>query len=266
MPAYQNSQQRNALICASTQGLGLAIANRLAEEKHNLFLVARNAERLDAVAHEIAETHEIKVYTHACDLSNAGQRSKLIEAVFKQWTAGPDILIHNTGGPPPSGVLETEYTQWTNGFNSLFMSVTQLNAAFVPLMIEQGWGRVITVTSLSVLEPVANIAISNAMRSAITAYSKTLANEVAASGVTVNCAAPGYIQTERLKHLFYFRAEQSNSTPTQVQRTIEQSIPLHRLGKPHEFAHVVAFLASEQASYITGQTLVVDGGLQKSAF
>jgi 3-oxoacyl-[acyl-carrier protein] reductase len=266
MPVYRHSHQRNALICASSQGLGLGIANRLAEEGYPLFLVARNLERLTQVKAELEKKHGIDVWIHACDLSVASQRSQLIEAVLAAWPMGPDILIHNTGGPPPSSVLDTAYVEWTHGFNRLFLGVMQLNQAFVPLMVERGWGRVITVTSVAAKEPVAHLAVSNTFRAGVTAYSKTLANEVAASGVTVNCVAPGYIKTERLKQLFQFRAEQSGTTPLQAQRQIEQQIPAQRLGSPAEFAHVIHFLCGEATTYLTGQTLVVDGGLQKSVF
>ena len=266
MHAYQSSQQRNALICASSQGLGLAVANRLAEDGHNLFLVARNEERLLKVKQELEDAHKVQVHIYVCDLNVASQRTKLLEVLLTLWPAGPDIVIHNTGGPPPSTILDTEYVQWTHGFNSLFLSVVQINQALVPLMVERGWGRVVTVTSLAAKEPLPNLAISNALRSGISAYSKTLATEVASSGVTVNCVAPGYIQTERLKHLFHFRAEQAGTTPLQAQRQIEQNIPAQRIGKAAEFAHAVSFLCSEGNSYMTGQTLIVDGGLQKSTF
>ncbi|MCE2930482.1 MAG: SDR family oxidoreductase [Vampirovibrionales bacterium] len=266
MQAYKSSQQRNALICASSQGLGLAVANRLAEDGHNLFLVARNEERLAKVKQELEEAHKVQVHTYVCDLNVASQRTKLLEALLALWPAGPDILVHNTGGPTPSTVLDTEYVQWTHGFNSLFLSVVQINQALVPLMVERGWGRVVTVTSLAAKEPLTHLAVSNALRSGISAYSKTLATEVASSGVTVNCVAPGYIQTERLKHLFHYRAEQAGTTPLQAQRQIEQNIPAQRIGKASEFAHAVSFLCSEGNSYMTGQTLVVDGGLQKSTF
>ena len=266
MHAYQSSQQRNALICASSQGLGLAVANRLAEEGHNVFLVARNEARLAKVKPELEEAHSVQVHTYVCDLNVASQRTKLLEVLLALWPAGPDIVVHNTGGPPPSTVLDTEYVDWTQGFNSLFLSVVQINQALVPLMVERGWGRVVNVTSLAAKEPLSHLAVSNALRAGLSAYSKTLASEVAASGVMVNCVAPGYIQTERLKHLFHFRAEQTGTTPLQAQRQIEQNIPAQRLGKASEFAHVVSFLCSEGCSYMSGQTLVVDGGLQKSTF
>jgi 3-oxoacyl-[acyl-carrier protein] reductase len=264
MPAFEQPMQRNALVCASSQGLGKAIAYALAEQGHHLFLVARTEERLEEVKAELEATFNIKVHLQACDLSNAAQRTKLITAVHEAWPGGPDILIHNTGGPAPSTTLDTEYTHWTNGFNSLFMSIAQLNAAFVPMMCERSWGRVVTVTSLAAIEPVEHLAVSNAMRAGVTGYSKTLATECAVSGVTVNCVAPGFIATERLKHLFHFKAKQQGCSILEAQHAIERSIPARRLGTPEEFAHTVAFLCSEGASYITGQTLCVDGGLRRS--
>jgi 3-oxoacyl-[acyl-carrier protein] reductase len=264
MPAYEQSTQRNALVCASSQGLGKAIAEALASQGHSLFLTARGEDRLDELKQSLMETYGVTVHTFVCDLTQAAQRTKLIAAVRDAWPGGPDIVVHNTGGPAPSTTLDTEYTHWTNGFNSLFMSIAQLNAAFLPMMCERSWGRVVTVTSLAAIEPVEHLAVSNAMRAGVTGYNKTLASEVAVSGVTVNCVAPGYIATERLKHLFHFRAQQEGGTPLEAQRRVERSIPAHRLGQPEEFAHAVAFLCTEGASYITGQTLCVDGGLRRS--
>jgi len=265
MHGYDSSSQRNAVVCASTQGLGLSTAEALAKDGHNLFLTARDKERLNHVAKQLAEHYKIEVLTFPCDLGNAKQRTDLIKAIQEAWPTGPDIIVHNTGGPAPSDVLGTEYTHWTNGFNSLFMSIAQINAAFVPMMCERGWGRVVTVTSVAAIEPVTNLAVSNTMRAAVTGYNKTLANDVAAAGVTVNCVAPGYIGTERLKQLFQYKASVDNCTPDQARHAIEATIPARRLGKPKEFAHAVRFLCSEGASYITGQTLCVDGGLRKSS-
>ena len=264
-PAYTNAAQRNALVCASSQGLGLAIAERLAQEGHNLFLTARHEDKLSEVVKDLGERFGVNVHYVPCDFGIASSRTKLIEAVLNHWGTGPDILIHNTGGPPPSTVLGTEYVQWTHGFNNLFLSIVQLNQAFVPMMIEREWGRVVTVTSVAAIEPVANLAVSNSVRAAVTGYSKSLANEVASHHVTVNCVAPGYIQTERLEHLFKYRASQENCTPQEAKRHVENTIPARRLGKPSEFASAVAYLCSEEASYISGQTLTVDGGLRRSS-
>ena len=149
---------------------------------------------------------------------------------------------------------------WRDGFERLFASVAQINQAFLPKMRTRRWGRIVTVTSLSVVEPIANLVVSNAMRSAVTAMLKTLADEVAAAGITVNCVAPGLIHTDRTEALVESRMKLSGQSRDNYMDDYLKSIPSRRLGKPEEFAAVVAFLCSEQAGYITGSTLCVDGG------
>ncbi len=258
-------KNKRCLVCASTQGLGLATAEALAQEGASLFLTARNAERLEAVATHLRETYTVSVTTFVCDLTNAAQRTKLIEAVQSHWAEGVEVLIHNVGGPAPSTALSTQYTQWTNGFNQLVMSVIQLTTALIPTMQTNNWGRIIFITSSAVVEPVPNLAVSNTMRSAVTAYAKTLSTEVAKQGVTVNCVAPGYIATDRLNQLFTHKAEAIESTAEAVKnQLVETEIPIGRLGTPEEFAAMVAFLCGQPASYITGQTILVDGGKRRS--
>lgn len=256
---------KRCLVCASTQGLGFATAEALAQEGATLFLTARNEEHLAKVAHYLQTTYNIEIKTFPCDLTNAAQRTKLIEAVNTHWPTGVEVLVHNIGGPAPSTALNTQYTQWTNGFNQLLMSVIQLTSAFIPAMQQAHWGRIVFITSSAVIEPVANLAVSNTMRAGVTAYAKTLATEVASHNITVNCVAPGYIATERLTQLFTHKATANNTTVEAVQQQIiETEIPMGRLGKPTEFASVVAFLCSVAASYVTGQTIVVDGGKRRS--
>jgi 3-oxoacyl-[acyl-carrier protein] reductase len=256
---------KRCLVCASTQGLGLATAEALAQEGATLFLTTRNEARLAEVANHLQTTYNVSVKTFPCDLTNAAQRTKLIEAVNTHWPTGVEVLVHNIGGPAPSTALNTQYTQWTNGFNQLLMSVIQLTSAFIPAMQQAHWGRIVFITSGAVIEPVANLAISNTMRAGVTAYAKTLATEVANQGITVNCVAPGYIATERLTQLFTHKATANNTTAEAVQQQlIETEIPMGRLGKPTEFATVATFLCGVPASYITGQTIVVDGGKRRS--
>ncbi|WP_373531198.1 SDR family oxidoreductase [Vampirovibrio sp.] len=255
---------RKALVCASSKGLGKAVAKALAQEGVRLFLCARNAETLAAAVAEIQQFSTHPVLCSVADLASAEGRERLIEAVRAAF-GDPDILIHNVGGPKPSRTANTEMLAWQEGFEQLFQSVAHLNAAFLPGMKAQRWGRIICVTSLSAFEPIPELAVSNAFRPAITAMLKALANEVAPDQITVNCVAPGMILTDRTEErLADHLAKNPHSDRASWLADYAQSIPARRLGNPDEFGPPVAFLCSELASYITGSTLCVDGGKRRA--
>jgi 3-oxoacyl-[acyl-carrier protein] reductase len=257
-------RDRYALVCASSAGIGKATAQILAGEGVHVFLCARDGERLHQTAQEIKATHDVRVETMACDLSRDSERHRLIKAVEYAFPK-LDILIHNVGGPPTSNVLDTSMEAWRNGFEQLFASVVHLNSAFIPTMQQHRWGRIAMITSIAVIEPVASLPVSNAIRSAVTAYAKTLANTVAPNGITVNCVAPGFIATDAIERLAR-NAEQTQGISREQWMTDQcATIPANRLGKPKEVASAIAFLCSEQAGYITGSTIVVDGGKRRSA-
>lgn len=257
-------QGKKALVCASSKGLGKAIAKALFKEGVELFLCARTEETLQATVSELQALSSQPIHFSAADLSTQTGREALIQRV--QTTLGsPDILVHNVGGPKPSKVETTHTTDWQTGFEQLFQSVDQLNKAFLPSMKERQWGRIICVTSLSSFEPLGDLAVSNAMRPAITAMLKTLADEVAAYNITINCVAPGMILTDRTEERiqeYLTRNPQSNREAWLTDYV--KAIPARRLGNPDEFGAPVAFLCSEQASYITGGTLCIDGGKRRS--
>ena len=257
--------RKRALICASSKGLGKAIATALLREGADVFLCARTEPDLQSTAHELQSQSKRPVHHQVCDLSDATSRETLIHQIKNIWD-GLDILIHNTGGPPPSSVQETSQDAWRTGFDSSFLSIVHLNHAFLPGMKARQWGRIIAVTSLSPIEPVPDLAISNGIRAAITAMLKTLASEVAMDGVCVNCVAPGLIDTERVTALVRTSAAKTDKTSDEVLKERVSEIPAGRLGTPDEYASVVAFLCSQQAAYITGSTITVDGGRRRSTY
>ena len=256
---------KKALVCGGSKGLGYATAEALAREGAQVFILGRDEAALKAACARIKSVAELEPISASCDLLSAEARKELVGRINSNW-GGIDILIHNVGGPKASTVEETSNEAWEEGFQRLFMTAADLNQAFVPGMKERKWGRVVTITSLSVMEPIAMLSISNAMRSASTALSKTLADEVAKFGVTVNCVAPGLVQTDRTEELIEARMKKSGQTREQHETEMFKNIPAGRLGNPAEFGAVVCFLCSEQAAYITGSTICVDGGKRRSTY
>lgn len=258
-------QGRKALVCAATQGLGKAIAVELAKEGVELFLCARSGDALKATAEELTSLTNRPVNYLACDLSEQADRDRLIQQVNETFPQ-LDIIVHNVGGPPPTMVEGTTLEAWEKGFHQLFMSIVHLNQAFIPNMKAQRWGRIVNVTSLTVMEPVSGLAVSNGMRPAIAAMSKSLADEVAAYNICINSVAPGIIHTARTEERIVAAIEKKGGTREEHLEAYTKSIPAGRTGKPEELAAVVAFLCSERASYVTGSTICVDGGKRRSAY
>lgn len=256
---------KNALVCGASKGIGNAIARELAKEGVNLFLTARGKDKLEEEGKAIKELGCELLYAKALDLSKTEDRQKLAKSALERFET-IDILIHNVGGPPPSFTSETDTKAWQNGFDQLFQSVVELNNAFLPGMKERKWGRIICVTSLSVMEPIKTLAVSNAIRSATTSMLKSLSDEVAKDNITVNCVAPGAIETERLTELMEARIKKSGQSKEEYNKEYLSSIPAGRLGKPEEFAAVATFLASQKASYVTGSTISIDGGKRRSTY
>jgi 3-oxoacyl-[acyl-carrier protein] reductase len=258
---------KKALVCGASKGMGRAIAAALAREGSHVFMCARSQDELNEAAEHVRSlaAQGAKVEAFPCDLSTDSSRRDFCNKVLRQ-SNGIDILIHNTGGPLPSTAEETTADAWQKGFESLFQSVVALNQAFIPSMKERRWGRIINVTSLSVIEPIPNLAVSNAIRSAATAMLKTLSDELAPFNITVNCVAPGSISTGRVEELIEARAKKNNVSFEQYHEEYIKAIPMGRMGTPEEFAAVVAFLVSESASYVTGSTIAVDGGRRRSTY
>ncbi|MDZ4832160.1 MAG: SDR family oxidoreductase [Candidatus Melainabacteria bacterium] len=256
---------KKALVCGASKGIGRAIALELAREGVEPILCARKSDVLEETAAAIRKETGVRVHHKACDLTLAKDRDELIKAV-DETLKGIDILVLNTGGPKPSSALATTLDEWENGFHQLFQMIVHLNSGFIPKMKEKKWGRIVCVTSLSVMEPIANLAISNSMRSGVTAMLKTLSDELAQSGITINCLAPGAIATERLEELMDARIAKTGQSKEDYMKQYLSAIPMGRMGDPEEFAAMAAFLCSQRASYITGSTIAIDGGKRRSTY
>jgi 3-oxoacyl-[acyl-carrier protein] reductase len=255
---------KRALVCASSQGMGKAIATALAKEGVEIFMCARGKEQLEQAAADIQKLSKKPVHHQQCDLMDNSSRESLIRSVNATFGNGVDILVHNIGGPRYATVEQTKFEEWQKAFDQLFLTVVNLNEAFVPGMKERRWGRVINVTSLSVYEPIPTLAMSNAVRIAATAMLKTLSNELAPYNVTINCVAPGLILTERTEESIRTKMGNGGGSREDHLKDMAAQVPMGRLGTPEEFASVVTFLCSQQASYVTGSTICVDGGKRKS--
>ncbi|WP_074406853.1 SDR family oxidoreductase [Aquimarina megaterium] len=243
-----------AFVAASSQGLGKSVAIELAKEGANLIICGRNPETLALAKKEIQEIGNIQVLSVVGDLSKEKDRASIITSVLQQFD-GIDILITNTGGPPIGRFEDLEQKQWDQAYEQLLASTVHLVRGFLPGMKKRPWGRIISITSQAVKQPVENLILSNSVRASVVGLMKTLANELGAYNITVNNVMPGYTETSRLTNLIDNNPSFASAVDT---------IPLGRFGKPEEFAATVTFLASKRASYITGVSLAIDGGWIKN--
>ena len=252
-----------ALVAAGSRGLGRAVAEELAAEGASLLLCARDAKTLTETAASIADTFNAHVLAVPADVTVTGDIERLIEAGIDRF-GRIDILVTNAGGPPAGRFEQLTREQWDDAIKLTLLSAVELARQVLPGMKERRWGRIINITSIAVKQPVENLLLSNSLRAGLTGFARTLANEVAADGITVNNVLPGYTRTERLEDLAQMMAEKQGISPGEFRGKWEKEIPMGRLGEPREFAAAVAFLASERASYITGTSLQVDGGWIRS--
>ena len=247
---------KRALVLGASRGLGRAIATALAAEGAEVVLGARNRERLAEVAAALRGRAE------AVDLGDPQSVERLAQTLLAQ--GGVDILVNNTGGPPTGPISQVDAEAWRRWYQQMAISIFELTRQLLPPMKDKGWGRVVTVVSSGVEQPIANLGQSNAIRASIVGWAKSLANEVAAQGITVNCVVPGRIHTERVDEIDAANAKRQGVDVTAIAAQSRATIPVGRYGKPEEFAAVVAFLASAPAAYVTGSLVRVDGGLIKS--
>lgn len=249
-----------ALVAASSRGLGRAIATSLAREGAVLVMCARDRDTLESTADRICADTGADVYTVVADLSTEDGPRRFVETAVEQ-AGGVDILVTNTGGPPVGTFDELSEERWRQAVDLVLLSAVRLIQHAVPAMKRRAGGRIVNITSISVKQPIPGLMLSNSLRAAVVGMAKTLAGELAPHGILVNNVCPGRIATDRLLELDRSRAERAGLTLEQVRQEAQQTIPLGRYGQPEELAALVAFLASGQASYVTGATILCDGGL-----
>jgi 3-oxoacyl-[acyl-carrier protein] reductase len=254
---------KRALVLASSRGLGLGIATALANEGANVLLVGRSGDRLAENCKAINSASKGKADWVWGDLADDNFIAAMVEAV-KEKLGGIDILVNNTGGPTPGGTQDMSADKLDTFFQSMVLPVITLTNTFLPQMKEQGWGRILTVASSGVLEPIPNLALSNTLRGALVGWNKTLASEIAGSGITANMLLPGRILTDRIEELDGANAKRLGKSLDEVREASVKTIPARRLGTVEEFGAAGAFLCSVPASYITGTMLRVDGGAARS--
>ncbi len=255
-------KNRVALVAASSQGIGRATAEAFAAEGCRVAMCARNAPALKAAADEIAKQHNAEVFAEALDVTQAAAVHAFVEAVIARFGAA-DICVTNAGGPPAKGFLAATLEDWHKAVEMNFLSTVYFAREVIPHMQRRRWGRIIAITSITTKQPVADLVLSNAVRAAVVGLVKSLANEFGKDGILVNNVGPGFALTGRLKELAKTRASASGQREEEISRQWVSDVPLQRLGEPREVADTIVWLASERASYITGQTVLVDGGLYK---
>jgi 3-oxoacyl-[acyl-carrier protein] reductase len=254
-----------ALVTASSKGLGQASAQALAEEGAKIAICARDSQALTATADEIANTTRSEILAIPADMTSSADIEQVVKETVNHFGA-LHILVTNAGGPPAGYFAEFDDRQWQEAFNLTMMSAVRLIRVAIPHMEKEKWGRIINITSVSVQEPIDNLILSNSIRASVHGMAKTLANQVAEHGITVNNVMPGYIYTDRIQQLVQNTVKRTGQTEDEVLANLSELTPVGRVGQPKELGVLVAFLASEQAAYINGVSIPVDGGRLKSAF
>lgn len=238
-------QNKKALVFGSSMGIGKAIAQSLINEGATVCLSSRNKENIDKCAQEIKAQHTV-----VCDLSKPGEAKKAIQQA-KELMSGIDILVLNTGGPKKNNFMEVTQEQWKTDFQSLWLSSVEAMHETLPAMKDNNFGRILFVTSVAAKEPMSGLTTSNGLRAGLNGLVKSVCHEVASYGITLNLILPGFTDTERLRNL------------NLSSETVKQLVPAGRLGRPDEIGNLAAFLSSDLAGYINGQSIAVDGGYLK---
>ncbi len=251
-----------AFVAGASQGLGKAVAMELAREGARLAICALDDPELPKAVEEIKTQTNCDIIGIPADVSNPDDARNFIKKALEYYET-VDILVNNAGGPPSKTFLEIDDELWHFGFRLNLLSTIVMTREVVPIMKEKRWGRIINMTSISVKQPIDGLILSNTIRMGVVGFAKSLSNELAPYNVTVNNVCPGYTLTDRVRNLAKVTAEKEGVTPEEVIKRWEAQIPMGRLGTPEEFAALVTFLASEQAGYITGASIHIDGGYYK---
>lgn len=252
---------KTALVCGSTSGIGLAIAKQFADCGCRVILLARNEEKLNLICQSLLPTNKPHAWFSA-DFSSVNSVSEIAQKIAQNFEI--DILVNNTGGPPAGKASEANTEEFLAAFNNHLINNHQLAKTFIPQMIKNKFGRIINVISTSVKQPLPNLGVSNTIRGAVANWSKTLANELAEHGITVNNILPGATSTDRLDSIIENKSIKMGIDKKEVEKEMLAEIPAKRFGKPEEPAYAACFLASSYANYINGTNIVVDGGRTSS--
>jgi 3-oxoacyl-[acyl-carrier protein] reductase len=250
---------KTAVVTASSSGLGRAIGLELATEGANLVINSRGEEALLEAAKQIETKTGCQVLPVAADVTDESQILRLIDRTLERF-GKLDILVANAGGPPAGQFVDFQADHYRNALELNLISTVNLVRAAIPHMLENKWGRVIAITSIAAKQPVDNLILSNTARAGVLGFMKSVSQQVAADGVTVNTVCPGYHLTERLEALGRSIAQKEGISREEIYARWSESVPMKRIGEPREFAAVVAFLCSERASYVNGTVIQVDGG------
>jgi 3-oxoacyl-[acyl-carrier protein] reductase len=251
-----------AIVAASSQGIGRATAEAFAAEGCKVAMCARNEQALGWAAEKITKQYGAEVLHRALDVTDVTAVHGFVEAVVGKFGAA-DICVTNAGGPPAKGFLAATVDEWRKAVDANFMSTVYFAREVIPHMQRKRWGRIVTITSITTKQPVADLVLSNAVRAAVVGLVKSLANEFGKDGILANNVGPGYTATDRLKELAKTRSAVLGKAEKDIFDGWAADAPLRRLGEPKEVADTIVWLASERASYVTGQTVLVDGGVYK---